>query len=244
MYTRPKPFIVAGFSSKANVGKTSWIIIMAWYLSAKYNVQVHDADPEHESLTRWLNTIKELPGMPPVPFEWKSAIGESQIEQIPATAEAAKADIVFVDIGGGRSKLATAAAKFADLMVVVTGESVLESITVDDAFDAIALGEKKRTDKLAKAVLLTKTPPNATNIVRTLQDDYLEAQELDNVPEEDRIGVFDYPFPGRKAYMLLGMRHPVEVGIDLSDGTDIKTIEIANMAREIEEAMEMETPSA
>jgi cellulose biosynthesis protein BcsQ len=239
MYTRPKPFIVATYSSKANVAKTSWVVLMAWYFSTirKFRVHTHDADPEHESLTRWLDTINDMPGRDKVPFTWKSAIGETLLNKIPETS--ADADIAFVDIGGGRNKLATAATGFADLFVVATGESVLESITIDDAFDAVTVGEARFKRTVTKGILLTKIPPGATRIVKTLQDEYLEEQEANNVPEAEMIGVFDHPFPVRKNYMKLGMRHPSESGvdIDLTNASDVKTIEIANMAAEIEEEM-------
>lgn len=230
---------MALYSSKANVAKTTVTFLTAVRLSLRgYRVMVIDADNFHESLSHWLRTIDGLDGYEPMPFTWGRAMTKSDVANIPNTV--GDADIVLIDIGGGNDKFAKEAARFIDLVTILSSDSVLEWITVTEALAAIELGEKLGNNHVDKAVLYTRMTPGAKNLVADLADEFLAEQEERGVPEDDRIQVFENFFPRLNVYKQIGFQHPDEVdGLDIGEGSHIDKI-----ADEIVETLELENPRA
>jgi cellulose biosynthesis protein BcsQ len=249
MQTRSNTRIIAAWTSKANVGKTTFLVLLAWYYShvEKKRVKIWDADPSHESMSRWMDTLSDLrrqaiddpdttdQDIPSdIPFDYDSCPSQRIARKV--TEDMNDYDIVLIDVGGGHEKIATAATEIADLFIVVTSDSWMETTTLETALTTLRDGAKKHrpatgTD-MELAVLMSRVPPNATRMVEKLAT-YFTGDETLNVD------VFEAFFPQRVDYKRVAGRHIDEVGIHLEADEDGTPSEVGAIASEINELIEV-----
>jgi cellulose biosynthesis protein BcsQ len=249
MNTQRKARVIGAWTSKANVGKTTLLQLLAWYYTEieGLRVKVWDADPSHESMSQWLDTLamlredllqlkEEKPDtvVPrPVPFDYDSDATSRVARK--ALAEADDYDIILVDVGGGHEKVAKAVAEAADLILLLTSDSWMETTTLETALEALREGAKKRpagSAELLLAIMMSRVPYNATRMVDSLTNSMAKNPDLDAF-------VLQSFLPHRVDYKRFGGRHLDEVTIRLGPDESGKPSEIGAIAAEIDELLSM-----
>lgn len=250
MQTRTNTRIIAAWTSKANVGKTTFLVLLAWYYSLveKKRVKIWDADPSHESMSRWMDTLHDLrrqaiddpdttdqDNIPnSIPFDYDSCPSQRIARKV--TEDMNDYDIVLIDVGGGHEKIAIAATEIADLFIVVTSDSWMETTTLETALttlrDGAATHRTNATTDMELAVLMSRIPPNATRMVEKLATYFTDDERIN-------VDVFDAFFPQRVDYKRIAGRHLDEVDIRLEAAEDGTPSEIGAIASEINELIEV-----
>lgn len=249
MQTRTNTRIIAAWTSKANVGKTTFLVLLAWYYVTVEGkrVKIWDADPSHESMSRWMDALADLrhsaiadpdiddedvPG--PVPFDYDSCPSQRIARKV--LEDMNDYDVVLIDVGGGHEKIAVAVTEIADLFIVLTSDSWMETTTLETALTTLRDGVKKHrpdtADTMDLAVLMSRVPPNATRMVEKLAE-YFATDETINVD------VFESVFPQRADYKRFAGRHLDEVDVRLHPDNHGRPSEIGSLASEINELIEV-----
>jgi chromosome partitioning protein len=174
-------------SPKGGAGKTTSALILAEQLARKTDVTVIDADPNHPIKT-WAAGQKS-PNRLRVTTD---ADEENMIERIEEAAS--QSTFVIVDLEGTAAKIVLLAISQADLVIIPTQGSQLDSKQAARALHVIKQQEKMSRRPVPYGVLLTRTSP----IIRTRTMTHINAAFV-----EAGIHVFDTSLNEREAFRAM-----------------------------------------
>jgi chromosome partitioning protein len=143
-------------SPKGGAGKTTSALVLAEQLARKADVTVIDADPNHP-----IKTWASGPNKPERLRVMTDADEDNMIERIEEAAS--QTAFVIVDLEGTAAKIVLLAISQADLVVIPTQGSQLDSKQAARALHVLKQQEKMSRRPVPYGVLLTRTSP----IIRT-----------------------------------------------------------------------------
>lgn len=189
-------------SPKGGAGKTTAALILACELARGAPVTVIDADP-NRPIKKWADSA-QMPNL--------SVVGDADEENILERIEeaAAKTPFVIVDLEGTASKIVLLAVSQADLVIVPTQGSQLDSEQAGRALRVIAQQEKMSGRPVPFSVLLTRTSVairtrNMAHILRGLLDKSVPVFSTELHEREAFRAIFSFRQP-------LELLDPIEVG--------------------------------
>ena len=155
--------VISFASSKGGVGKTTTSLLLAMtFVDRALNVALLDCDP-NQPLTKWADTAHRRP----VP----TVIGNIKTDTLITTidTEAARRDLVLIDLEGSASRIAGYAIARSDLVIVPMGPSCLDAHEAARAIDLVRQEEQLLRRSIAARVLLTQTKAIATKSEKALK---------------------------------------------------------------------------